>query len=112
MLNGSMTIMSGDDSVRMDYIGDSQKRLDAFVSSVGNYMHYNAQTGVLTLGNSTAFTTAITNEKIEFRNGNYAVASIGNDSLLINNATVFNAITFGRLSIVPRKGGASMIWGE
>lgn len=110
-LNGSIMIHSGIGDSTFDELNNAQKDLSEFKSTVGKYLTYNE--GVLTLGDITSpFKTQITNEAINFKDGEYIVASIGNKNLNIENATVKKSLAFGKLIISPRAGGASMVWEE
>lgn len=87
------------------------KQLVDYQTELGQYLDYGESGLILGAANS-PFRTAITNDALRFLDGEYTVAYISNKSLKIQNATIENSLVFGKLTIMPRDGGASIMWAE
>ena len=77
---------------------------------MGNHMKYSDNWlelyGTIN-GDKSQFKTRLSNEALEFYDGNDVVASITNKKLNIANAEIKQSLTVGKVSIVPsaREGG-------
>lgn len=111
VLNGSVKVLSGSDYTSFDDFTSIGKQLVDYQTELGQYLDYGENGLILGAANS-PFRTAITNDALRFLDGEYTVAYISNKSLKIQNATIENSLVFGKLTIMPRDGGASIMWAE
>lgn len=111
VLNGSVKVLSGSDYTSFDDFTSISKQLVDYQTELGQYLDYGENGLILGAANS-PFRTAITNDALRFLDGEYTVAYISNKSLKIQNATIENSLVFGKLTIMPRDGGASIMWAE
>lgn len=111
VLNGSVKILSGSKFTSFDDFSSISSKLVDYQAELGQYLSYNENGLILGAANS-QFRTAMTNEALRFLDGEFTVAYINNKSLKIQNATIENSLVFGKLTIMPRAGGASFMWAE
>lgn len=91
----------------------TREQIAQYQQDVEQFMNFDPQTG-LTLGSiESDFAVNISNNEIDFKEGNNTVAYINNDKLMINNGEILNELRIGNYVFRPRaNGNMSLIYEE
>jgi len=86
----------------------------AGIAQIGNYLAYDSDTGIVTLGDSNSeIALKVENDRVAFvdvANGDAELAYFTNQRLMITDATIINSLDFGNYRLDTQYNGITFRW--